>query len=635
MKIADKKSTLQDVQSDEKLAFTRLKKENLDQNRVHSLLKFLPDPVLAFSLDNKVEYINPEFEKVFGWTLKEVKGKNIKFIPDNAINQTKERMKQLRKNRSSYNFETQRYTKDGRILDILINGSILYNQNNKATGLVLVFRDLTTEKRMTKSNQIMFKISKALHHYQKLGDLITFINKEIQKLISVEGSFIMLADKPKKQLYFLSAQYRDSESEKQFEKIRFPDNQGVSGRVYKSGKPLIIPDVSKCSFFLKRITNETDLNTNNMLSVPLKLKDKTIGVVTVANKLHGEFDNIDTELLSMVSNTIALPIENARIHEELQKSNKELKALNHAKDKVVNHLAHELKTPISVLGASIKLLLKKYRTEGLENPLIKKILERGLRNLNRILEVQNEVEDLLRIKDFKAYKILNKLVDACKDELAILFENETENTDILDRVNETIESVFGPQKMYAQKVFLVDYIPKLLKKLRLGFMHRKCLLNTQMEKTLPVYIPPEILEKITTGIIRNAFEYTPDNSKIDIIVKQTANGPELIITDYGIGFSKEKLHLIFENYFAPPESIDYSTKNAYDFNAGGSGFDLLRIKIFSEFYNFKIEINSERCSLIPNDNDLCPGDIDLCQACAGQNGCFNSGGTSIHIQFLQ
>ena len=635
MKIADKKSTLQDVQSDEKLAFTRLKKENLDQNRVHSLLKFLPDPVLAFSLDNKVEYINPEFEKVFGWTLKEVKGKNIKFIPDNAINQTKERMKQLLKNRSSYNFETQRYTKDGRILDILINGSILYNQNNKATGLVLVFRDLTTEKRMTKSNQIMFKISKALHHYQKLGDLITFINKEIQKLISVEGSFIMLADKPKKQLYFLSAQYHDSESGNQFEKIRFPDNQGVSGRVYKSGKPLIIPDVSKCSFFLKRITNETDLNTNNMLSVPLKLKDKTIGVVTVANKLHGEFDNIDTELLSMVSNTIALPIENARIHEELQKSNKELKALNHAKDKVVNHLAHELKTPISVLGASIKLLLKKYRTEGLENPLIKKILERGLRNLNRILEVQNEVEDLLRIKDFKAYKILNKLVDACKDELAILFENETENTDILDRVNETIESVFGPQKMYAQKVFLVDYIPKLLKKLRPGFMQRKCLLNTQMEKTLPVYIPPEILEKITTGIIRNAFEYTPDNSKIDIIVKQTANGPELIITDYGIGFSKEKLHLIFENYFAPPESIDYSTKNAYDFNAGGSGFDLLRIKIFSEFYNFKIEINSERCSLIPNDNDLCPGDIDLCQACAGQNGCFNSGGTSIHIQFLQ
>ncbi|WP_232507968.1 hypothetical protein [Desulfobacula toluolica] len=49
--------------------------------------------------------------------MKEVKGKNIKFIPDHLIEQAKKGMKQLLKNRSIYEFETQRYT-DGRILDI-------------------------------------------------------------------------------------------------------------------------------------------------------------------------------------------------------------------------------------------------------------------------------------------------------------------------------------------------------------------------------------------------------------------------------------------------------------------------------------------------------------------------------------
>ncbi|WP_291460802.1 PAS domain S-box protein [Desulfobacula sp.] len=633
MKLTDKQSALQDAQNAEKSAIQLYQKSRLAQERLRTLLKFLPDPVFAFTLDNKVEYINPAFERVFGWTLKEIKGKNIKFVPDHLIDQAKQGMKQLFKNQSVLDFETQRYTKDGRILDILINGSILYDEHNKPIGQALILRDMTVENRMAKTNQIMFRISKALHQYQKLGDLIALINKEIQKLVSVEGAFILLADKSKKQLYFFSAQYRNLESEKKFKKIRFPADQGVSGRVYKTGKPLLISDVSKCSFFLKRVDDETDLVTRDILSVPIKLKDRTIGVVSVVNKTLGEFDNTDIELLSTVTSTIALPIENTRIHEELRKSYEELKTLNHAKDKVINHLAHELKTPVSVLSASMKLLEKKLNTLGIENPLIEKIFTRGQRNLNRILDIQYKVEDLLRKKDFKAYHILNKLLDACKDELTILIESETENIDIINRVHNTIETLFGPKKIKSQSLLLDEYLINLIEQLRPEFGHRKCLLNIQIDKNITVYIPPEILDTITRGIIRNAFEYTPDAGKIDIILKNTENYPELIVRDFGIGFTKEKLHLIFENYFTPPESIDYSTKKPYDFNAGGRGFDLLRIKIFSERYHFKIWIDSDRCKVIPKDNDICPGDIHLCRACTTIDDCFKSGGTSIHIKF--
>ncbi len=633
MKLTDKQSALQDAQNAEKSAIQLYQKSRLAQERLRTLLKFLPDPVFAFTLDNTVEYVNPAFEKVFGWTLKEIKGKNIKFVPDHLIDQAKQGMKQLFKNQSVHDFETQRYTKDGRILDILINGSILYDENNKPVGQALILRDMTVEKRIEKSNQIMFRISKALHQYQKLGDLIALINKEIQKLVSVEGAFILLADKSKDQLYFFSAQYRNLASEEKFKKIRFPAGQGVSGRVYKTGKPLLISDVSKCSFFLRRVDDETDLVTRDILSVPIKLKDRTIGVVSVVNKTLGEFDNTDIELLSTVTSTIALPIENTRIHEELRKSYEELKTLNHAKDRVINHLAHELKTPVSVLSASMKLLGKKMKALGIENDLIEKIFTRGQRNLNRILDIQYEVEDLLREKDFKAYHILNKLLDVCKDELTVLIESETENIDIINRVHSTIDNLFGPKKIKSQSFLFDDYLMELIEQLQPEFEHRKCLLNIQIDKTVPVYIPPEILDTITRGIIRNAFEYTPDGGKIDILLKNTENYPELIVRDFGIGFTREKLHLIFKNYFTPPESIDYSTKKPYDFNAGGRGFDLLRIKIFSERYRFKIGIDSNRCKVIPTDKDICPGDIHLCRACTTPDDCFKSGGTSIHIKF--
>ncbi|MCK5542073.1 MAG: PAS domain S-box protein [Desulfobacterales bacterium] len=605
----------------------------LAQKRLNTLLKFLPDPVFVFTFNNTVEYINPAFERIFGWTLKEVKGKNIKFIPAHMENQAKQGMKQLFENKMVHDFETQRYTKDGRTLDILINGSILYDDHNKPAGQILILRDITIEKRIAKSNQIMFRISKALHHYHKLGDLIVLINKEIQELISVEGAFILLADKLKDQLYFFSVQYRDLESEKKFKKIRFSADQGVTGRVYKTGEPMIIPDVSKCSFFLKRVDDETDLVTKNILSVPIKLQDQTIGVVTVVNKNNGEFDKTDIELLSMVTSTIALPIENTRIHEELRKSYKELKILNNAKDKVINHLAHEIKTPVSVLSASMALLSKKLKALGLENPSMEKILTRAHRNLNRIIDIQYEVEDLLRKKDYKAYNILNKLLDACKDELTALFESETENIDIINRVRETIESLFGQKEIQSRSLFFDKYLTKQIEQLRPEFQHRKCLLNLQIDTAATINIPTEILDIITKGIIRNAFEYTPDESKIDIILKNRGNCPELIVKDYGIGFTKEKLHLIFENFFSPPESINYSTKTPYDFNAGGRGFDLLRIKVFSERCNFKIWIDSNRCGVIPNDDDICPGDIKLCGACKTPDDCFKSGGTSIHIEF--
>jgi PAS domain S-box-containing protein len=600
------------------------------QQRLSTFLTFLPDPVLVFTHDKTIEYINPAFEQVFGWTLSEVKGKNIRFIPDHLIGQARQGLKKLFQNRSIYDFETQRYTKDGRILDIVINGSVLYDEQDNPMGQVLILRDMTVEKRMAKTNQIMFRISKALHSYEKLGDLIALINSEIKNLISVEGAFILLADQKKNQLYFFSAHYRDKESERKFKKIRFPADQGVSGHVYKTGLPLMIHDISQCSFFLRRVEKETDLVTKNMLSVPIQLQDRTIGVVSVVNKLHGQFDTTDMELLTMVTSTIALPIENTRINEELRKSYKELKALNRAKDKVINHLAHELKTPVSVINASMSLLTRKLTAMGVNMGPFENILNRGQRNLQRILDIQYEVEDLLRKKDFKAYHILTRLLDTCKDELNSLIELETENKGIVESVHNTLEGLFNLKELKSGTVHLDAYLTDRISRLKPEFSHRNCFFDIKIEKTAPIHIPIEILDIVTKGLIRNAVEYTPDNGKIEIILKTTDNQPELIIKDFGIGLTKEKHRLILENYFTPPESADYSTKAPYDFNAGGRGFDLLRIKLFSERYHFAFRIDATRCRVIPDESSICPGD---CPSCTRPEDCFLSGGTEVHIKF--
>jgi hypothetical protein len=79
--------------------------------------------------------------------------------------------------------------------------------------------------------------------------------------------------------------------------------------------------------------------------------------------------------------------------------------------------------------------------------------------------------------------------------------------------------------------------------------------------------------------------------------------------------------------------MNYSSKNPFDFNAGGKGADLLRIKIFSERYGFKITLKSSRCPLIPRDGDTCPGKISRCPRCQTGSGCHQAVATIFMLHF--
>jgi len=61
----------------------------------------------------------------------------------------------------------------------------------------------------------------------------------------------------------------------------------------------------------------------------------------------------------MIGSTVALSIENARFAKELSEAYKEVSSLNRAKDRIIDHLSHELKTPVSILIASLKLMSRR------------------------------------------------------------------------------------------------------------------------------------------------------------------------------------------------------------------------------------------------------------------------------------
>ena len=245
----------------------------------------------------------------------------------------------------------------------------------------------------------------------------------------------------------------------------------------------------------------------------------------------------------------------------------------------------------------------------------------------------DEVEDIMLNRDYRPYHILLYLLQECADEIEALTAEELGEGIIVQRIRDRINDIFGPRETKIEEIELGQYARKIIAALDKHLSHRNINIIVSIEEAPSILVPSDVLKKIIVGLLRNSVENSPDNGKIELSIKKRAKGTELAVRDYGVGITEESAKRIFEGFFSTRETMDYSSKRPFDFNAGGKGADLLRMKIFSERYNFKIDMKSIRCPYIPEEKDICPGKISNCPFCEKEEDCYNSGGATFTLFF--
>ncbi len=619
--------TFQDV-SKRRLAEEALRNS---ERRYRTLLDFVPYPIGVFTMEGFPTYLNPGFTKVFGWTLDELEEKKIPFVPGDAKKETIENLKRLYRDKILVRHESRRLTKDGRTLDMSIRAAVFSESGEEPSGVIAIFRDITQEKRIARINEAMLHLSLALPRYPNLEDLLDYVNGGVKRLLNTEGCVTILLDEEKKELFILGAAYDMADMEKKAKEARFGMDQLLAGRVVRTGQPMIVNDTSADRPIHEQRDKKLGFNTRNLALVPLRSGEQIRGVLCAINKKEGDFVQADIELLEMIAGTVALSIENARVSDELKKAYQEVTSLNRAKDKVINHLSHELRTPISIVSGALTVLTRKM--EILPEAAWKPFVDMAQRNLDRMQAIQMEVEDIMEDRQYKPYGVLSLLLDQCSDELAVLAAQEADSGALVEQIRNRIEELFGPKESAPVELSLDQTVKERLEDLRPSFSHRQVEILTQIHPAPSILIPPDVLQKVIDGLIKNAVENTPDEGRIEIAVQPKGEGSLLLVHDYGVGIPEEAQKRIFEGFFHTQDTMAYSSKRPFDFNAGGKGADLLRMKIFSERYHFQIDMASERCKVLLKDTDVCPGRISKCPFCSKTEICHQSGGTVFSLYF--
>jgi HD-GYP domain-containing protein (c-di-GMP phosphodiesterase class II) len=137
------------------------------------------------------------------------------------------------------------------------------------------------------------------------------------KLLSAEAASLLLIDQETDELFF---QVALGEKGEKLKEVRLKKGEGIAGWVAEKGEALIIHDVQSDQRFFKTADERSSFSTRNIVCVPVKTKDKILGVLEALNKKHGNFNQEDKETLSALANQVAIAIENANLYQELKEA---------------------------------------------------------------------------------------------------------------------------------------------------------------------------------------------------------------------------------------------------------------------------------------------------------------------------
>jgi PAS domain S-box-containing protein len=127
-------------------------------------LEVSPNPIVVYDEKGRAQYLNRAFTRVFGWALEDVAGKQIDFVPKENRQETTEAIQAIyTRPEGFFTFESRRYTKSGRILDVNISAAIFHDRQGKPVGMVVHLRDITerirTEQALKESEEKFRSIS--------------------------------------------------------------------------------------------------------------------------------------------------------------------------------------------------------------------------------------------------------------------------------------------------------------------------------------------------------------------------------------------------------------------------------------------------------------------------------------------
>lgn len=412
----------------------------------------------------------------------------------------------------------------------------LKDDNNNIIGTFGISRDVTSIKRIEIIRDALYNISTTITTVPDINELYKRIHEIIKSLMKADNFYIALFDDAKQTVrfpYFVD-KYDQPPAERKA-------GLGLTEYILRKESAQLITAEMDLALREKGETNLIGEPAKIWLGVPLKTKNKTIGAIVVQDyEDETTYGDDEKEILTYVSEQIALAIDKKSSEEQIFKYSEELQEHNATKDKFFSIVAHDLKSPMQGLIGLTRMIHEEYDSMNeTEMRSYVQILKESVENTYKLIE--NLLEwSRIQTGRMKYQPAIQNMFNIVEDTRLLL--NQTarlKNISIRNKLY-TITTIWGDQNM---------------------------------------------LQSLVQNLISNAIKFTKEGGIIEISENDCGEKIQYIFADNGVGIEAEDMEKIFR--------IDVSFSTRGTNQEKGTGLGLVLCKEIVNIHGGEIEIESE------------------------------------------
>ena len=114
--------------------------------RLEAIFEASPNPIIVYNEKGHPQRLNPAFSRIFGWTMEELDGRRIPFVPESEKPVTAEKIREIFQTGRPVSFETRRLTRSGDIRDVIVSAAIALGRDKTPREMVVNITDITERK---------------------------------------------------------------------------------------------------------------------------------------------------------------------------------------------------------------------------------------------------------------------------------------------------------------------------------------------------------------------------------------------------------------------------------------------------------------------------------------------------------